>query len=142
MEYLKLKKGPYLSVEQMNVIYNNFLYLKEKLTTEGFRVGTIRDNSVTYDIHPVEIINKFQAVESNIETISDAFGDLFDENYEPYVWQAMTSDRRLKVWRWFDFLDKAYEYANKYGKLYDINNEPIYDINGEYIFVLQGEGKR
>ena len=69
MEFIEIKKGAYLSAQQMNDIYNNFLFLKEMFKKNGFDVGEIVDNSVTKDIDPINIMSKFNAVETNIQTI-------------------------------------------------------------------------
>lgn len=137
MEYRRLEKSPFLSADQMNAIYNNFLYLKEKLNAEGFTVNVIGDNSVTYDIHPKEILQKFKIVESNIEEIKAALGAFFTKHEEHFEWGPYTIGRRERVWYWIDLLNQANEYASKYSALFDINNDPIYDINGEQIIVLQ-----
>jgi hypothetical protein len=125
----------------MNAIYNNFLYLKEKLNSEGFNVYAIGDNSVDYNIHPKDILQKFKIVESNIEEIRTALSAFSTKHEERFEWLPHTTGRRERVWYWIDLITQSYEYANKYSVLFDINNEKIYDINGNEIIVLQ-EGER
>ena len=141
MEYIKLNKSAFLSADQMNAIYNNFLYLKEKLNNEGFTTYGMRDNSVSYDTHPKDILERFKAVEANIEEIRTALGVFFAGKHEEYFeWQPITTGRRERVWYWIDLITQAHKYANKYTVLFDINNERIYDINGNEI-VVQQEGE-
>ena len=140
MEFINIKKGTHLSAEQMNAIYNNFQYLKEKLETAGFVVGELVDCSVTYNIHPINILQKFNAVESNIQTIHTALLDIFesDENfYKVFEWTATTGNRNAEVWRWIDWLYEAKKHACTYELLYDVNNEQVFDVNEERILVLQ-----
>lgn len=79
MEFIELKKGAYLSVEQMNAIYNNFQYLKEKLQNAGFSVGYLIDCSVDYNIAPVDILPQFNAVEINIQMLHTVLYDIFGD---------------------------------------------------------------
>lgn len=140
MEFIDIKKGNYLSVEQMNAIYNNFQYLKGKLETAGFEVGELLDSSVTYNIHPVNILQKFNAVESNIQTIQTALLDVFESDekyYKVFGWTATTPNRKAEVWRWIDWLYEAKKRACIYEVLYDVNGEQVFDINDERILVLQ-----
>ena len=140
MEFIDIKKGTHLSVEQMNAIYNNFQYLKEKLETEGFADGEIVDNTVDYSISPADILDKFKAVESNIQTIHATLLDIFeiDEKYYKFFeWTATTGNRKAEVWRWIDWLYEAKKLASKYELLFDVNGEQVFDVNGERILVLQ-----
>lgn len=140
MEFIDIKKGTRLSVEQMNAIYNNFQYLKEKLETSGFVVGELIDNSVDYSISPADILEKFNAVESNIQTIHTTLIDVFgaDEKfYKEFTWSPTTSNRKAEVWRWIDWLYEAKKRACMYEILFDVNGEQVFDVNDERILVLQ-----
>ena len=140
MEFIDIKKGTHLSVEQMNAIYNNFQYLKEKLETAGFAVGELVDNSVDYSISPADILDKFKAVESNIQTIHATLLDIFEideKYYKIFEWTATTGNRKAEVWRWIDWLYEAKKLASKYELLFDVNGEQVFDVNGERILVLQ-----
>ena len=145
MEFLSISKSTNLSVEQMNDIYNNFQYLKQRLEDEGFTVGELVDSSVTYSISPANILNKFNNVEQNIRTINSTLiniygelGDTFYQKfYKEFTWQPTTQDRKTEVWRWVDWLNEAKILANKYELLRDINNEQIFDVNNERILILQ-----
>lgn len=87
MEYIALQRSNYLSVDQMNAIYNNFLYLKEKIENQGLSVGEIADNTVSYDISPAVILEKFNFVEQNIQTIHKALRYGYDDSlyYQEFV---------------------------------------------------------
>lgn len=140
MEFIDIKKGTHLSVDQMNAIYNNFQYLKEKLETSRFVVSELIDNSVDYSISPANILQKFNAVESNIQTIHTALLDIFESDekyYKVFGWTATTGNRKAEVWRWIDWLYEAKKRACMYEILFDANDEQVFDVNDERILVLQ-----
>lgn len=140
MEFIDIKKGVCLTVNQMNAIYNNFQYLKEKIENAGFSVGELADNSVTHSIAPIDILDKFKNVEQNIQTIHTALFDIFgtDEKfYKEFTWTATTGNRKTEVWRWIDWLNEAKKLACMYELLFDINGDQVFDVNGERILVLQ-----
>lgn len=144
MEFVDIKKGTYLSVEQMNAIYKDFQYLKKKLENVGFSVGELIDNSVDYNISPSDILQKFNAVESNIQTIHLALLNIYDtdeKNYKQFIWHATTGNRRNEIYRWIDWLYEAKQLASKYELLFDINGEEVFDVNDEKILVLQESEK-
>lgn len=140
MEFVNIKKGVHLSVEQMNAIYNNFQYLKEKLENAGFTVGELADNSVSYSIAPIDILDKFKNVERNIQTIHTVLVDIFGDDekfYKEFTWTPTTPNRKVEVWRWIDWLYEAKKRASKYELLFDVNGEQVFDVNNERILVLQ-----
>lgn len=135
MEYIALQRSNYLSVDQMNAIYNNFLYLKEKIESQGLSVGEIEDNTVSYDISPAVILEKFNLVEQNIQTIHKALRNGYDDslNYKEFVWQPYNVDRKNEVVRWLEWFEDMKKIEIISETLTDINGEPITDINGEEI---------
>ncbi len=140
MAFIDIKKDIYLSVPQMNAIYNNFVYLKETLESAGFTVGELSNNEVDYKIGPMDILQKFQAVENNIQLIHSVLFDIYGTNekhYKEFTWQPTTGNRKAEVWRWIDWLYEAKSLASKYAVLFDINGEEITDVNDERILVLQ-----
>ena len=139
MEYLNIAKTDYLSVNQMNAIYNNFQFLKEKLQIAGAPVGELVDSSVTYDIADNKVLEKFNAVEQNIQTLHDSLFYLLDKDekyYKNFLWEINTQDRRSEVWRWIDWMNEAKE-ISRYELLRDVNGEMVVDVNDEKILVLQ-----
>lgn len=139
MEFIEIKKGAYLSAQQMNDIYNNFLYLKETLESAGFTVGEIVDNSVSVSIDPINIMSKFNAVETNIQTIHKTVIQIIGKSekyYKPFTWTAWPLNLKLEVWRWIDWLYNVKNIIISQEALFDINGEQINDINGKPIFVL------
>lgn len=145
MEFIDIKKGAYLSAQQMNDIYNNFLYLKETLENAGFTVGEIVDNSVDASIDPIDIMAKFNAVETNIQKIHNVFKPALgttERYYKEFTWQAWPLNRKLEVWRWIDWLYNVKNISIFYEALLDINGEPITDINGEQILVLAAKEEK
>ena len=138
MEWTELTKGNYLTAEQMTDIYNNFLYLKEKLEQLGYTVENLDDCSATKNINPSLIKGKFQSVEKNMQIIHNTARE-WDFVYPGYyVWEKYNIDLKEKVWRWFDYLNEFYEELYVYSSteaLYDKYNIPILDINNEQIKV-------
>ena len=144
MEFIDIKKGTYLSVDQMNAIYNNFQYLKEKLENAGVSVGELIDNSVNYNISPSDILQKFNAVESNIQTIHRVLKSLLESDesyYKKFTWKPITIDKKSEIWRWIDWLYNAKNIYIYYDILCDINNDILTDNSGENIMVLTGKEK-
>lgn len=145
MEFTAIKKGTHLSVDQMNAIYNNFQYIKEKLETAGFAVGTLLDNSVTYTIAPIDILDKFNNVERNIQTIHSVISGLLghDEKfYKKFTWTPTTPNRKAEVWRWIDWLYNVKNINVFYGALCDIDNKIITDKNNQRIMILSAKEKQ
>jgi hypothetical protein len=140
MEFIDIKKSVNLSAEQMNAIDNNFQFLKHKLITSGFPVDELVDNSVNYSIAPINIIDKFQNVEQNIQTIHDTLLFIFgaDEKfYKKFTWKTTTPNRKAEIWRWIDWINEAKKLVYMYEVLCDVDEEQVYDSNNEIILVLQ-----
>lgn len=142
MEFIDIKKTPYLSVEQMNAIYNNFLYLNEVLVQSGFDDFGITDNSVDYTAKPIDIINAFNTVEKNILSVHNSLIRIFKENekfFKYFSWTPTTTERKTEVWRWIDWLYEAKKLVNIYEVLFDVDGTEIIDVNNEKVLVLKGE---
>ena len=140
MEFVNVKKDIYLSAQQSKDIYNNFLYLKEKLENSGFSVGEILDSSFDETISIENGLRKFNNVEDNIMAIHSVLFDIFKTNekyYKTKVWKPTTPNREAEVWRWIDWLYEAKRLVAKYEVLTDVNGEQVFDVNGERILVLQ-----
>lgn len=127
----------------MNAIYNNFLYLKEKFENHNFSVGEIADNSVSFIISPDKILEKFNLVEKNIQTVHQtALRYNYDgKYYKKFVWKPYTRDRKSEVLRWINWFDEMNKLQIISETLTDINGKPITDINGEEIktYVLRSD---
>lgn len=137
MEFVEIEKTANLSVEQMNSIYNNFLFLKEKFENIGANIGDISDNSVTCSILPFDILAKFNAAEQNIQTFHKYLFVNLGRNesyYKEFRWSSRISDRKNEVWRWIDWQKNLYDLQIVKEPLYDINNELIKDVNNEQIY--------
>lgn len=143
MEFVTIEKGNYLSAPQMTDIYNDFLYIVQVLSDNGYSADTIsiQDNSVSYDISPADILQKMKNVELNIQALHSIF-DWYDEFYEEFLWNNYTTTRKKQVDRWIDWLNSAYAVISKQKErpqlLIDINGENITDITGNQILVLDG----
>lgn len=138
MEYINLQRSNYLTVSQMNAIYNNFLVIKSKFENCGFTVGEMKNNGVSYDISPAEILEKFNFAEQNIQAIHKVLHDNYCDDgkyYKQFEWKPYTVDRKSEVWRWLDWLDFVNLIDIISENLNDVNGDPITDINGEAIKV-------
>lgn len=141
VEWIEIEKPQYLTVQTMGDINNNFSYIKEFLELLNISVKSLKDVTVTHNISPIDIRQKFNDVESNIKTIQKILTDALGiecENYKDFKWYNRPNELQTEVWRWFDWFDEVKLYLNvKESILTDINDEPITDINDENIYVLE-----
>ncbi len=142
-EWINLTENGYLSVELMNGIYNNFLYIAETLTTAGRSAPEISDNRVTYSIGPADILNKFNLVEQNIDKLHE-LADYPDIYYgSSFRWSTNIYMRKYLyngVMRWINLLNDAKRHLDgdlDTAYLVDINGNQITDINGNKILVYK-----
>lgn len=138
-DWITLSNENFLTVDKMNAIYNNFLYLHEYLSLFGLEVDII-DNSVEYDTSIVSLLAKFNAVESNIQAVHTVLNIVFgvtEKNYKIHLWTKYAQNLKLEVWRWINWLNEVNRYQIQIETLYDINGEPITDINNETVEVLE-----
>lgn len=145
MEFVKIEKGRYLSVKNMEDIYNNFIAIKDLLTQKGYSTDkiTIYDNRVSYTIHPLDIVYHMQAVEDSIKEIHELL-DFEDSFYKYVIWwesgsKNLVVDKKKEVHRWIDWQNNIYNILARpgagYAALIDINGNYITDINGAQIYV-------
>lgn len=142
MEFINVQKDIYLTVDQMNNIYNNFQYLKDSLEQFGLKVGNLVDNSVTYQTSPADFLDKFNNVEKNIQTFHKTLKNLLGKDekfYKDFVWTAKTINRKSEVWRWIDWMNNVKNIKVFYENLYDAENNVIIDKYGEPIMILSGK---
>lgn len=142
-EWINLTENGYLSVELMNGIYNNFLYIAEELTAAGRSAPEISDSQVTYSISPADVLSKFNLVEENIDKLHE-LADYPDVYYgSSFRWIANTYMRKYLyngVMRWINWLDDAKRHLDgnfETAYLVDINGNQITDINGNKILVYK-----
>ena len=140
--WINLIKERYLSVDKMNAIYNDFLFINEALENKGYSIFEINDNSVTYGINPNLILDKMNAVEDNIQLIESTV-DWINPYYSVYKWAHNTFDKKSEVDRWIMYLNFVYEVLSgnipPLQYLTDINGYYITDIEGNYILVYKGD---
>ena len=141
--WINLIKERYLSADKMNAIYNNFIFINEKLAEKGYIISDVNDNSVTYSISPDLILDKMNAVESNIQAIEDSV-DWINPYYKLFEWAHNTNEKKTEVDRWIMYLNFVYNVLSGNIKssqfLIDINDNYIVDKYGNYILVY-AEGK-
>lgn len=139
-EWIKLEKKRFLTVEDMVAINNNFNYLREYYLSFGLPVGEMLDVSVTHNILPSAILQKFNDVEKNIQTIqkiSIGYLDIRNKFFKFHTWKKYPVNLQKEVNRWFDFLNEQKRYFLQYGNLTDKYGELITDVNDESIQVLE-----
>ena len=138
--WIELKKKRYLTVEDMAALNNNFNYLRNYYLSFGLPVGELCDITVTYNISPADIQQKFNDVERNIQTIQKITSEyLHIENqyFKKYSWEKYPKQLKAEVYRWIDWLNEMKKYRLKYVDLTDINNEPITNMNGVNLQVFE-----
>lgn len=112
MEWITIRLNNFLSSQNMTDIYNNFLILRRVLINKGYVVGDIVDCSVMQNTRPDLIHSKFQAVETNIQTIHNAI-DWEDVYYKEYIWPKKPINIAYEINRWVDWLNDTYYKANQ-----------------------------
>ena len=139
-DWIELIKERYLSADKMNAIYNDFEYLNKKLTENGYTISEITDSSVTYGISPALILEKMNAVESNIQNIENVV-DWVNPYYTVYQWVHNTFDKKSEVDRWIMYLNFVYGILSGNIRpsqyLIDIDGNYIIDKYGNYILVYK-----
>lgn len=139
-KWIKLEKKRFLTVEDMAAINNNFNYLREYYLSFGLPIGEMLDVSVTHNILPSAILQKFNNVEKNIQTIqkiSIGYLNIRNKFFKFHTWQKYPVNLQKEVIRWFDWFDEQKRYTLEIGNLSDKNGELITDINNEVIQVLE-----
>lgn len=142
-EWVDVSVNRYLTVTVMNGIYNNFLYLSEKLSAAGNAVPDLSDCSVTYSLSQADILGKFNSVENNIDNFHDLanYPDIY--YVSSFKWSAETDMREYLqsgVKRWINWLNDARKHCNgeyETACLTDINGKYITDKNGNQISVFR-----
>lgn len=142
-EWINLTENGYLSVELMNGIYNNFVYIAEELTAAGRSAPEISDSQVTYSISPADILSKFNLVEQNIDKLHE-LADYPDIYYgSSFRWSENTYMRKYLyngVMRWINWLNDAKKHLDgdfETAYLTDINENQISEVNGNLIMVYK-----
>lgn len=143
MEWIELTKSDFLSVSVMNNIYNNFYWLKEKIESEnGGVVVSVLDSSVSFDIFLDKIMDKMNAVESNMKSINDNANFINPYYSDGFVWEIKTREKKKQVDRWIDCLNYWHDVfsgtVQGFQYLVDANGSEIVDKNGNNIVVYKG----
>ncbi len=142
-EWTNLTVDRYLTVTVMNNIYNNFLYLSEKLATAGNTPPSLSDCRVSYSTSPEDVIGKFNSVEENIDKFHETanYNDIYYINR--FRWETDTDMElylRNGVKRWLDWLNSAKKHIDgeyETAFLTDINGKQITDKNKNKILVFK-----
>lgn len=141
-EWINLNYGRYLSVEIINGIYKDFIYISEKLSERSIVPPAVINNSVNYNISPLEILKQFNAIEKNITAFHE-LADYPDKYYRSaYIWESNVhfEDLQKGVERWINWLNDAKKhYDGEYKTVYltDKNGKKILDKNNKQILVYK-----
>lgn len=139
-DWIELFKERYLSVDKMNAIYNDFQVINELLAEKGYIIYDLTDNTVTYGISPALILDKMNAVESNIQSVENAI-DWINPYYSLFEWAHDTYEKKPEVDRWIMYLNFVYGVLTGTLKaaqyLIDSKGNYIIDKTGNYILVYK-----
>lgn len=108
--WIELKKERYLTADNMSALNNNFIYLRDYYLAYGVPVGELCDITVTYNISPADIQQKFNDVERNIQTIQNAISEYLNvENqyFKIHTWNKRPIHLKAEVYRWIDWLNET-----------------------------------
>ena len=139
-EWIELEKKRYLTADDMGIINNNFSYLKDYLSLFNIPMSNVLDVAIPQGISPLDIQEKFNAVEQNIQTFEKIFNDRLkvkNKYFKKYTWGKYLFNVKKEVYRWIDWLNEARKYKITYQNLTDINGEEITDINGNPLEVFK-----
>lgn len=139
-DWIVLEKKQYLTVEDMSAFANNFNYIRDYFLSFGLNVGELKDITVTYDISPLDIQQKFNDMEYNIQTLQKVIDSVFKidiKTFKKYTWKKHPSNLKKEVWRWIDWFNEVKSWSIGYTYLRNINDEIITDVNGEALQVLK-----
>lgn len=142
-EWINLTVNRYLTVAVMNSIYNNFLYISEKMSATGRSVPELSDCSVSYSISQADILGKFNAVEENINKFHELanYSDIY--YVSAFKWSIDTNMGKCLqsgVKRWIKWLNDAKKHCDgEYETVYltDKNGNQIKDKNGNQILAFK-----
>lgn len=138
----------YLSVENMNDIHQRLNAIADKCLEFNGGVTYPDTDTIDYNEDPENILNIMQSVDNSIGNMVNSvkgailllYGEVPEEiNYKIHIWEPKQREKYKIVNAWYIWIELVEELLNKWGFLYDINNEIIVDINGEKILVRSGE---
>lgn len=142
-EWVNITVGRYLTVEIMNSIYENFLYISNKMSAAGHAIPTLSDCRVTYAISQADILGKFNSVEENINKFHELanypdiyYASTFKWNTDTDMGEYLQSG----IKRWINWLNDAKKHCDcEFESLYltDKNGKNITDKNGNQILVFK-----
>lgn len=139
-DWITLDKPKFLKASIMASLNNNFNYLKDYFLSFNLPIPELKNITVAQNISPLEIQQKFNDVEFNIQTIENVIKNrLYIKNryFKKFIWPKAPTDIKKEVYRWIDWLNETKRYTLEYEELKDINNVTITDINGDNLYVLK-----
>ncbi|KAH7385735.1 hypothetical protein BKA66DRAFT_461898 [Pyrenochaeta sp. MPI-SDFR-AT-0127] len=123
----KLKHGdfheqPRVAIQRMRSVVGTFLYMKEKRVNDIFIAQVDR---IGYQLENIE-----NALAKNPRTVERKYSEPDENgNYKRVVTFRNWEPQKLKE-KWFEYMDKVYEKANKKGQ--DFMRENLKRLNDEY----------
>ena len=143
--WIAIKKDTFLSAEDLNNIYTDFLEIASKMTELEYEPPEIENCAASYDTLPDEILGYINAVERNIQSIHKVIAGTIigwtDKHYKKFLWKPVTKNKKAEVFRWIDWLNDVYKALSNttltWEPLTDINGETVTDSNGEIIYTAE-----
>lgn len=138
----------YLSVDDMNDIHYRLNRIADKCKEFIGEATYPSTREIVYTENPRNIRDLLQNVDTSIqnmvyfvkETLIFLYGEApLEVDYTLQEWEPKQREKYKIVNAWYIWIELVEELLNKWGFLYDINNEIIVDINGEKILVRSGE---
>lgn len=138
----------YLSVTDMNDIHQRLTKITDKCLEFMGGATYPSTREIAYNEDPRDILTLMQNVEDSInelnrqakDAIKYLYGKVPDEvDYTTHQWVTNQREKYKIVNAWYIWIELVEALLNKWGLLYDKNNEIIVDINGEKIIVRSGE---
>lgn len=138
--WIILGKPIFLTVDVMSSLNNNFNYLRDYFLSFNLPVPELKDITVGYDISPIEIRQKFNDVEFNIQALENVARNrlhIKNKYFKKFIWPKAPIDIKKEVYRWIDWLNEIKRYTLEYEELKNVNGVQITDINGDNLYVLK-----
>ncbi len=146
-----ISKDRFLTVGKMDEISDTFATLDMMLINtlglpsglpEGMTDDSPYNNRVNYNTSPVDIIEKMNAVEKNIQAFHHAtFGKIenwSDPYYKMFEWSDKSANIQSEVYRWYDWINSFYTMllnsTVKELPIYTVNDEPLYTADGKQLY--------
>ncbi len=141
---VNVKVGKYLSVDNMNDIYDNIVEINSLLPDIHIAAETLKDSSVTFGISPLNILDKMNAVEYNIRVIHNKLSGIKnwkDANFKVFIWQPITFDKSKEIQRWINWVNDCFAMIKNVtvskNELLISDGSPLLSEDGKQIYYIE-----